>query len=120
MAEEKTREQIEEIVNDVEEPVALQENPIEEVKEEIKPKAKPRASRAKPKQIKIVKESVEPVEPIVEEKPKEPLVEVVEVKPEPKVDKLKTIVQCPDCMLFMTQHTLKCIYISEEDFVKLI
>ena len=64
--EEKTREQIEEIVNNVEEPVALQENPIEEVKEEIKPKAKPRASRAKPK-VKIVKE---PVVEVVEEKPK--------------------------------------------------
>ena len=57
-----------------------------------------------------MKESVEPVEPVVEEKPKEPVVEVVEVKPEPKVDKLKTIVQCPDCMLFMTQHTLKYIH----------
>ena len=108
--EEKTREQIEEIVNNVEEPVALQENPIEEVKEEIKPKAKPRAPRAKPKQIKIVKESVEPVEPVVvEEKPKEPVVEVVEEKPK-KIDKLKTIVQCPDCMLFMTVHTLKYIH----------
>ena len=104
------REQIEEIVNNVEEPVALQENPIEEVEEEVKPKAKPRASRAKPKQIKIVKESIEPVEPVVEEKPAEPVVEVVEVKPKPKVDKLKTIAQCPDCMLFMTQHTLKYIH----------
>ena len=106
MTDEETREQIEEIVNNVEEPVALQENPIEEVKEEIKqeeakPKAKPRASRAKPK-VKIVKESVEPV---VEEKP-EP---VVEEKPK-KIDKLKTIVQCPDCMLFMTVHTLKYIH----------
>ena len=104
--EEKTREQIEEIVNNVDEPVALQENPIEEVKEEIKkeeakPKAKPRASRAKPK-VKIVKESV--VE-VVEEKP-EP---VVEEKPK-KIDKLKTIVQCPDCGLSMTQHTLLYIH----------
>ena len=107
--EEKTREQIEEIVNNVDEPVALQENPIEEVKEEIKPKAKPRASRAKPKQIKIVKESVEPVEPVVVEA--EPVVEVVEVKPEPvKVDKLKQIVKCPDCKMDMTVHTLKYIH----------
>ena len=114
--EEKTREQIEEIVNNVDEPV--KEEPVkEEIKEEVKkeeakPKAKPRASRAKPKQIKIVKESVEPVEPVVvEEKPKEPVVEVVEVKPEPvKVDKFKQIVKCPDCNLEMTVHTLKYIH----------
>ena len=109
MTDEETREDIIDIINNVEEPV--NEEPVkEEVKEEIKPKAKPRASRAKPKQIKLVKESVEPVEPVVEEKPAEPVVEVVEVKPEPKVDKLKTIVQCPDCMLFMTVHTLKYIH----------
>ena len=98
------------IINN-EEPV--KEEPIkEEVKEtileeEIKPKAKPKSkSRAKPK-IKIVKESVEPVEPIVEEKP-EP---VVEEKPAPvKVDKLKQIVKCPDCHMDMTQHTLKYIH----------
>ena len=72
--EEKTREQIIDIVNNIEEPV--KEEPVKEepVKEEVKPKAKPRASRAKPK-VKIVKESVEPVveekpEPVVEEKPK--------------------------------------------------
>ena len=103
MAEEETREQIEEIVNNNEEPV--KEEIKEELKEkEIKPKAKPKSkSRAKPK-IKIVKESVEP------EKPVEPVVEVIEEKPEPKVDKLKTIAQCPDCMLSMTQHTLKYIH----------
>ena len=107
--EEKTREQIEEIVNNIDEPV--NEEPVKEepVKEEAKPKAKPRASRAKPK-VKIVKESVEPVEPVVvEEKPKEPVVEVVEEKPK-KIDKLKTIVQCPDCGLSMTQHTLLYIH----------
>ena len=100
--EEKTREQIEEIVNNVDEPV--NEEPVkEEIKEEeAKPKAKPRASRAKPK-VKIVKE------PVVEEKPKEPVVEVVEEKPK-KIDKLKTIVQCPDCGLSMTQHTLLYIH----------
>ena len=81
MTDEETREQIEEIVNNVEEPVALRENPIEEVKEEIKPKAKPRASRAKPKHIKIVKESIEPVEPIVVEEKPQPVVEVVKEKP---------------------------------------
>ena len=94
---------------------SVKEEPIkEEVKEtileeEIKPKAKPRASRAKPKQIKIVKESVEPVEPVVEEKPAEPVVEVVEEKPK-KVDKLKEIVKCPDCNMDMTVHTLKYIH----------
>ena len=82
--EEKTREQIEEIVNNVDEPVKeepVNEEPVKEepVKEEVKPKAK-RASRAKPK-VKIVKESVEKPEPVeVEEKP-EPVVEVVEEKP---------------------------------------
>ena len=104
--EEKTREQIidivnnEEIVNeDVKEEIVK-----EEIKEEIKPKAK-RASRAK---VKIVKQSVvaEPVVEVVEEKPVEPVIE----KPEPKVDKLKSIVQCPDCLLSMTQHTLKYIH----------
>ena len=115
MSEEETRDDIIDIVNNVEEPV--NEEPVkEEIKEEVKteeakPKAKPRASRAKPK-VKIVKESVEPVEPVVvEEKPKEPVVEVVEVKPEPvKVDKFKQIVKCPDCNLEMTVHTLKYIH----------
>ena len=103
MAEEETREQIEEIVNNNEEPVKEKnkEEVKEEVKEEeIKPKAKPKSkSRAKPK-IKTVKESVEPekpVEPVIEEKPI-------------KVDKLKEIVKCPDCAQFMTQHTLKYIH----------
>ena len=54
MSEEESREEIEDIINN-EEPV----------KEEPKPKAKAK-SRAKPK-IKIVKESVEPVEPVIEE-----------------------------------------------------
>ena len=105
--EEKTREQIIDIVNN-EEPVnedvkeEIKEEPVKQ--EEIKPKAK-RASRAK---VKIVKESVvaEPVVEVVEEKPVEPVIE----KPEPKVDKLKSIVQCPDCLLSMTQHTLKYIH----------
>jgi len=102
--EEKTREQIEEIVNNIDEPVKeepvkeepVKEEPVkEEIKEEVKPKAK-RASRAKPK-VKIVKEKPEPVVEVVEEKPK-------------KIDKLKTIVQCPDCGLSMTQHTLLYIH----------
>jgi regulator of extracellular matrix RemA (YlzA/DUF370 family) len=103
--EEETRDEIIDIVNNEEAPVKeeIKEEPVKE--EVIKPKAK-RASRAK---VKIVKESVEPVEPIVVD---EPVVEVVEVieKPEPKVDKLKSIVQCPDCLLSMTQHTLKYIH----------
>ena len=54
MAEEETRDDIIDIINNEE---SVKEEPIkEEVKEtileeEIKPKAKPRASRAKPKQI---------------------------------------------------------------------
>ena len=112
--EEKTREQIIDIVNN-EEPVKeeIKEEVKEIVKEEIKEeivkeevKEKPkRASRAK---VKIVKESVvaEPVVEVVEEKPVEPVIE----KPEPKVDKLKSIVQCPDCLLSMTVHTLKYIH----------
>ena len=97
MSEEETKEEIEVIINN-EEPVK------EEVKEEIKEEAKPKAKskpRAKPK-VKIVKE---PVVEVVEEKP-EP---VVEDKPK-KIDKLKTIVQCPDCGLSMTQHTLLYIH----------
>ena len=108
MSAEETREKIEEIINN-EEPV--KEEIKEEAKEEeIKPKAKPKSkSRAKPK-IKIVKESVEPVELIVVEEKPEPIV-VVEEKPAPvKVDKLKEIAKCPDCMMQMTQHTLKYIH----------
>ena len=98
---EETRDEIIDIVNN-EEPI-IEEEVKEIVKEEVKPKAK-RASRAKPK-VKIVKESVEPIvveEPVEVEKPVE--------KPEPKVDKLKSIVQCPDCLLSMTVHTLKYIH----------
>ena len=96
--EEQTREQIEEIVNNNNNEDPVKEEIIEEIKEEVKPKAKARPSRAKAKQVKIVKE------PVVEE----PV--VVEAQPEPKVDKLKTIVQCPHCMLSMTSHTLKYIH----------
>jgi len=104
MSEEETREEIEDIINN-EEPVKeeTKEEIKEEIKEEeIKPKAKAKSKpRAKPK-VKIVKE---PVVEVVEEKP-EP---VVEDKPK-KIDKLKTIVQCPDCGLSMTQHTLLYIH----------
>ena len=91
----------------------------EEIKEEeIKPKAKPKSkSRAKPK-IKIVKESVEPVEiaGVSQDPPdgrgKAPSSPIVDEKPEPhkKVDKLKEIVKCPDCSQEMTQHTLTYIH----------
>ena len=97
--EEKTREQIEEIVNNNNEETVNDEPVKEEIKEEaIKPKAKAK-SRAKAKQVKIVKEPVEQVveEPVVEEKPK-------------KIDKLKEIVKCPDCNMDMTVHTLKYIH----------
>ena len=56
-----------------------------------------------------MKESVEPVEPIVVEEKPQPVVEVVEEKPK-KVDKLKKVVKCPDCAQFMTVHTLKYIH----------
>ena len=108
MAEEETREKIEEIINN-DEPIKeeIKEENKEEVKEEeVKPKAKPKSKpRAKPKHIKITKESVEPVEPIVEEAPR-PIVE----EPPRKVYKLKQIVQCPDCKMDMTVHTLKYIH----------
>ena len=115
MSEEETRDDIIDIINN-EEPVAcVSEAPQEEIKEEvkekeIKPKAKAKSkSRAKPK-IKIVKESVEPVEPIVVEPVVGPIV-VVEEKPAPvKVDKLKKIVQCTDCGFSMTQHTLLYVH----------
>ena len=119
MSEEETREQIEEIINNNEEPVAcelrqqsaaeasqeIKEEIKEEVKEEIKPKAKPRASRAKPK-VKITKEPVEPVQKIEEPVVEEP---IIEEKPK-KIDKLKEIVKCPDCNMDMTVHTLKYIH----------
>ena len=98
--EEETRDEIEAIVNNEE---IVKEEIKEAIVKEIKPKAK-RASRAK---VKIVKESVEPVEPIVvEEKP----VEVVVEEQPKKVDKLKAIVKCPDCNMDMTVHTLKYIH----------
>ena len=95
MAEEESRDDIIDIVNN-EEPVkeAVIEPIIEE--EEVKPKPKPR-TRARAK-IKIVKE------PVVI-----PIVEVVEEKPK-KIDKLKEIVKCPDCNMDMTVHTLKYIH----------
>ena len=117
MPEEETRDDIIDIINN-EEPVkeAVCETVKEEIKEEIKeeevkPKAKAKSkSRAKPK-IKIVKESVEPVELIVvEEKPVEPIVEKpVEEQPK-KANKLKQIAKCPDCHMDMTQHTLKYVH----------
>ena len=62
MSEEETREQIADIINNNEEPV--KEEPInEDIQEEI---PKPKKSRAKPN-IKITKESIEPVESIIEE-----------------------------------------------------
>ena len=98
--DDQTRDEIEEIVND--EPV--QEAVVETIMEEgIKPvKAKPKAkAKAKPK-IKITKE---PVEQIKEEEP-EPVVDGKTLKN----DKLKELVNCPDCGLSMTQHTLKYIH----------
>ena len=97
MAEEESRDDIIDIVNN-EEPVkeAVIEPIIEEEEEEVKPKPKPKP-RAKAK-IKIVKE------PVVI-----PIVEVVEEKPK-KIDKLKEIVKCPDCNMDMTVHTLKYIH----------
>ena len=94
--EEETRDEVIDIINN-EEPVkeAVIE-PIIEEEEEVKPKPKPK-TRARAK-IKIVKE------PVVE-----PVVEVVEEKPK-KIDKLKEVIQCPDCMMRMTQHTLKYIH----------
>ena len=118
--EEQTRDEIEEIAND-DEPV--QEAVIETItEEEIKPPVKAKAkSKAKAK-IKITKQ---PIEPIKEEEcsgvsrdpldgrdkvPSSPIKEedepVVEEPPE-KIDKNKQTVQCPDCHLSMTQHTLK-------------
>ena len=97
MSEEESREEIEDIINNE-----------ESVKQEPKPKAKAKSS-AKPK-IKIVKESVEPVEPVIEEAIVE-VVERAEATPRPKkVDKLKEIVKCPDCNMDMTVHTLKYIH----------
>ena len=117
MSEEETRDDIIEI-NKNEEPV--KEEPINEeikeaiIEEEIKPKAKPKSkSRAKPN-IKVVKESVEPVEPIVEE-----IIEpVVEEKPAPvKVDKLKELLSV--LIAIWIRHSIhSSIFINKEVFVK--
>ena len=103
MAEEDTRDQIEEIIiNELPTKEAAIETIIEE--EEVKPKPE-KKTKSQAKQIKITKQPIEePVEPIVEE----PIVEVVG-KPN-KVYKLKYIVRCPDCNMEMTQHTLKHIH----------
>ena len=105
MVGEETREQIEEIINNNEEPV--KEAVIEKIiEEEIpKPKAKPKVkSRAKPK-IKITKQPVEEAIQKIEEQPK------IEEEPAPvKVDKLEQIVKCSDCNMDMTVHTLKYIH----------
>ena len=107
MAEEEPREEIEEIMNN-EEPIkeAVPET-ITEEEEEVKPKpeSKPRTkNNVKPK-IKITKE---PAEEAIQKIEKEP---IIEEQPAPvKVDKLKKIVQCPDCGLSMTQHTLLYIH----------
>ena len=121
MPEEETRDYIIDILNN-EEPVKeepakeeIKEESKEEVKEDIKPKAKAKSkSRAKPK-IKLVKESVEPIEPIVVETVGPPVV-VEEEKPK-KIYKLKEIVKCPDCSMLMTVHTLKYIH-KRRGFVK--
>ena len=61
-------------------------------------------TKAKPN-IKITKEAVEEPVQQIEEEP------LIEEQPAPvKVDKSKKIVQCPDCGLSMTQHTLLYIH----------
>ena len=105
--EEGTRDEIIDIINNEEE-IVKEEIVKEEIvkQEEIKPKAKPRASRAKPK-VKITKE---PVEPIVKESVVEEPVEVEKPVEKKKIDKLKEIVECPDCKMKLTVHTLKYIH----------
>ena len=131
MVEEETREQIEGIINNNEEPLkeAVIETIIEE-EEEIKPKSKAR-SRAKPN-IEITKESVEPIaststststrkKPSAKPKTKttkESVVEEIEpVVEEPalgKIYKLKQIVKCPDCNMDVAVHTLTYIHKRRE------
>ena len=87
MAEEESREEVEEIINNGE---TIKEAVIETIieEEEVKPKLKSKPKpRAKPT-INITKELVEAIvgDTIIEEHPA-PV----------KVDKLKKIVQCPDC-----------------------
>ena len=53
-----------------------------------------------------MKESVEPVEPIVVEENPEPVGE----EPPKQIDKLKETAKCPDCNMDMTAHTLKHIH----------
>ena len=104
--DDQTRDEIEEVVNDepVQEPV--QEEDIKSLKTKSKAKAK-----ATPK-IKITKEPVEPSREVIEEKP-EPVIKGEKPK---NNDELKEMVNCPDCSLSMTRHTLK--YIHNKDYCK--
>ena len=106
--DDQTRDEIEEIVNDEKVHEAAIETIIEEGVKPVKAKSKAKA-KARPK-TKITKD---PVEPIKEEEP-EPVV-VVEEKTEN--GKLKELVNCTDCGLNMTQHTLTYIH-KKEDAVK--
>ena len=63
-----------------------------------------RTTKSKAKTKAKIQLTKEPVEVIIEE-----LEPVVEDRPK-KVDKDKQMVQCPDCNLLMTQHTLKYIH----------
>ena len=103
--DERTRDEIEEIVND--EPVqeAVQESVQEAV---IEPKAK-----AKPK-IKITKQAVEPVESV---EPVEPDSLVANEEPPKNICENRQMVNCPDCNILLTQHTLGCTH-KKEDIAK--
>ena len=107
MSDDRTRDEVEEIVNDEPGQEPVQAAAIGTIIEEgIKPvKAK---SKAKAKATTKVKITKEPVEPITEEMIKEQ----IHIKEEPpkEKDKNKEMVQCPDCNLSMTQHTLKQIH----------
>ena len=98
MSEEETREQIEELINNEE---LVKDGGIIVEEEEVKPKTKTESQILSQTKNKITKESVEAIieEPVVEE-PEQPN----------KIYESKKIVQCPDCGLSMTQHTLLYIH----------
>ena len=78
-------------------------------------KAKPKAkAKAKPK-IKITKEPTEPIkEEVTEEEEVIKEEEVTKEEPPKKIYKNKQMVNCPDCNLSMTQHTLKHVHKKED------
>ena len=99
--EEQIRDETEEIVNDEPAEEAVTEAVIEEVKPAVKAKSKAKAKQ----KIKITKEPVEPTKEETIKEP-EPIIEVEKKYIYIYIYLNKQMVDCPDCNLTMTKHTL--------------